>query len=259
MLFLAVISFLTRSVYGEFEWILTWHNYKRLAGFGPFGFEFSYVLVLGRTLALALAATAICAAAALPVAYGIARLPPRLKHPALVLLVVPCWTNLLIRTYAWEILLSSQSPISRFLARSHLISPGQALYPGMGAVMVALVCDYLPFMILPVCSAMANIDWSVSDAARDLGANPWKTFWHAVFPQIIPGVKAGSLLVFLPALGQFVIPDLLGGAKTALLGNLIQQQFGQSRDWPFGAALTGATLLVVLLLRPFLKREERDA
>ena len=121
-----------------------------------------------------------------------------------------------------------------------------ALYPGWPAVMLAMVCDYLPFMVLPLYASVEKVDWSLTEAAEDLGASPLRAFWHAVMPQIRPGILAGSVLVFLPATGQFVIPDLLGGAKVALLGNAVQQQFGVSRDWPFGSAIAVAALLVML-------------
>jgi spermidine/putrescine transport system permease protein len=162
--------------------------------------------------------------------------------------VIPFWTNLLIRTYAWQILLAAQSPLSSAAAALGFIGRGEALYPGQFAVVIAMFCDYLPFMVLPVYASAEKIDWTLAEAAADLGANPWQAFWHAIVPQLLPGISAGALLVFLPATGQFVIPDLLGGARTVLLGNAIQQQFGQSRDWPFGAALSTAALLIMLAI-----------
>ena len=142
-------------------------------------------------------------------------------------------------------------PIGAWLAdvfvTAGFLPPGQALYPGWPAVMLAMVCDYLPFMILPLYASVEKVDWSLIEAAEDLGASPFRAFWHAVMPQIRPGMIAGSVLVFLPATGQFVIPDLLGGAKVALLGNAVQQQFGASRDWPFGSAIAVAALLVMIV------------
>ena len=124
---------------------------------------------------------------------------------------------------------------------------GEALYPGGGAVYLCMVCDYLPFMALPLYASVEKLDWTLAEAAMDLGANRWNVFRHAILPQIKPGLAAGFVLVFLPATGQFVIPDLLGGAKTVMLGNAIQQQFGPGLDWPFGSAIAVVSLAVVML------------
>lgn len=153
---------------------------------------------------------------------------------------------MLIRTYAWQLLLAPHGFLAKSATALGLTPAGQALYPGTFAVLIGLVCDYLPFLILPLYASVEKIDWTLAEAARDLGASGWNVFRHAVLPQIIPGMAAGIVLVFVPATGQFVIPDLLGGAKTVLLGNVIQQQFGASRDWPFGSAVATVAMLVVL-------------
>jgi spermidine/putrescine transport system permease protein len=127
-----------------------------------------------------------------------------------------------------------------------LVPEGQPLYPSLFAVALGMLCDFLPFLVLPLYASMEKMDWSLVEAAMDLGAGPRHALWHAVLPQVRPGLIAGCVLVFLPATGQFVIPDLLGGAKTALLGNAIQQQFGSSRDWPFGSAIAVAALALVI-------------
>ena len=134
------------------------------------------------------------------------------------------------------------------------MAAGDGLYPSAFAVCVCLVCDYLPFLVLPLYASVEKIDWTVAEAAADLGANRFRVFRHALLPQIKPGLVAGVILVFLPASGQFVIPDLLGGAKTVLLGNAVQQQFGSSADWPFGSAiavlgLAGLSLALAVLAR----------
>jgi spermidine/putrescine transport system permease protein len=162
------------------------------------------------------------------------------------LVVIPLWTNLLIRTYAWQLLLGSNGFLAKVAIVLGLAQTGEALYPSTFAVLVGLVCDYLPFLVLPLYASVEKIDWTLADAARDLGASGWNVFRHAVLPQIMPGMAAGIVLVFVPATGQFVIPDLLGGSKTVLLGNVIQQQFGASRDWPFGSAIATVAMLVVL-------------
>lgn len=240
-------SFLTRGEFGEIERPFTLANYKQLAGFGAFGFEPLYPIILARSIALASCTTLLCSLAALPMAFFVASLSKRRRAIGLVLLTVPVWTNLLVRTYAWQMLLSPDGIFTRIAVALHLIAPGSALYPGTGSVLLCLVCDYLPLAALPLYASVEKIDRALLEAARDLGASRWNVFRHAIYPQIKPGLWAGVIFVFLPAVGQFVIPDLLGGAKTVLLGNVLQQQFGSSRDWPFGAAAAVLSLLFILI------------
>ncbi len=246
LLAILFISFLTRGVYGEIQWPPTLENYRRLIGFGPFGFDSLYPLIFLRSLALGALTTALCLLTGFPLAFFVATLPARFKTAALTLVVIPFWTNLLVRTYAWQILLAPDGWLSRLAAVLGVVSPETPLYPGLFAVAIGMVCDFLPFTVLPLYASIEKMDWSIVEAAMDLGASPRRALWHAVLPQVRPGLIAGGLLVFLPATAQFVIPDLLGGAKTALLGNAIQQQFGPSRDWPFGSAIATAALALVL-------------
>src|ERR1051325_730005 len=241
------VSFLSRGAYGELEFPLTLENYKRVAGFGLLGFDPLYPTILGRSILIAAATAVLCVVCSLPVAFFIAGLSRRGKIIGLTLLVIPFWTNLLVRTYAWQILLGPQGWITQIAAALHLIKADQALYPSNVAVMICLVCDYLPFAALPIYASVERMNWELVEAARDLGAGAWQTFRHGILPQIRPGLLAGAPWVCLPATGQFVIPDLLGGAKTVLLGNLLQQQFGASRDWPFGAAIATVTIAIVFL------------
>jgi spermidine/putrescine transport system permease protein len=247
LLFIAVISFASRGAYGELELPLTFQNYKRFFGFGTFGFDPLYPIILLRSLMLGLATTLLCVLASLPLAFYIAGLPQRYKTLALTLVVIPLWTNLLIRTYAWQILLAPESWLTKAAAMLGFVSATAGLYPGTFAVSVGMVCDYLPFLVLPLYASVEKIDWDLADAARDLGADSKRVFLHAILPQITPGLIAGLLLVFIPATGQFVIPDLLGGAKTVMLGNAIQQQFGPSRDWPFGSAITVFSMAMMMV------------
>ena len=246
LLMIAVVSFLSRGGYGTIEGTWTFENYRRLAGFGLLGFDPLYPLILFRSVVLGLGTASLALLAALPLAFFIARLPPRFKTFVLTLVVIPFWTNLLIRTYAWQILMAPESWLTRAAGLLGLVKAGEALYPGHFAVYLCMVCDYLPFMVLPLYASVEKLDWTLAEAAMDLGANRWNVFRHAVLPQIKPGLAAGFVLVFLPATGQFVIPDLLGGAKTVMLGNLIQQQFGQGLDWPFGSAIAVVSLVVVM-------------
>jgi len=246
LIFIAAISFVSRGSYGELELPLTFQNYKRFFGFGTFGFDPLYPLILLRSLTLGLATTLLCIVAGLPLAFYLAGLPQRYKTLALTLVVIPLWTNLLIRTYAWQILLAPESWLAKAATLLGLAARGDGLYPGTFAVYLGMFCDYLPFLVLPLYASVEKIDWLLADAAMDLGADNKRVFFHAILPQIIPGLIAGIILVFIPATGQFVIPDLLGGAKTVMLGNAIQQQFGPSRDWPFGSAITVISMLMVL-------------
>ena len=247
LLIITAISFFSRGANGETELPLTLGSYKRLVGFGELGFDPLYPFILLRSLVLGAGTAVVCALAGLPLAFFIARLPARFKTLMLTLVVIPFWTNLLIRTYAWQILFAPESWLSRAAHALGIGTSDEALYPGAGAVLVGMVCDFLPFMVLPLYASVEKIDWTLAEAAMDLGANRAQVLRHALLPQIMPGLVAGIILVFLPATGQFVIPDLLGGAKTTMLGNAIQQQFAQTRDWPFGSAIALVALTLVMI------------
>jgi spermidine/putrescine transport system permease protein len=248
LIFVGVISFLSRGNYGEIQRPFTFDNYRRFFGFGFFGFDLMYPQIMLRSLLLGAGTTVLCMLAGTPLAFFIGAMPQqRYRNLALTLVLIPFWTNLLIRTYAWEILLAPESWITRTFALIGLVPQGQPLYPSAFAIYVGMVCDYLPFLVLPLYASVEKIDWSIAEAAMDLGADGRRVFWHAVLPQIVPGLIAGIIFVFIPATGQFVIPDLLGGAKTVMLGNAIQQQFGPSRDWPFGSAITVFGMGAVML------------
>ncbi|MGC4000896.1 MAG: ABC transporter permease [Anaeromyxobacter sp.] len=247
LLGIVVMSFMTRGAYGELRLPFTLQAYRRLAGFGLLGFDPQYPFIILRSLGLAAGTTAASLLAAFPLAFFIARLPARAKQVALTLVIIPFWTNLLIRTYAWQLLLGPDSLLARAAAALRIVDAGAPLYPSTFAVYLGMLCAYLPFLVLPLYTAVEKIDWSLAEAASDLGADGPRVFRHAILPQVMPGMVAGMILVFIPATGQFVIPDLLGGAKTVLLGNAIQQQFGGSRDWPFGSAIALVGMAVVLL------------
>ena len=247
LLSIVAISFASRGAYGDVQWRLTLENFKRFVGFGAFGFDPLYPKIIARSLAMAAATTLLCILAALPLTFFIAGLPKRLKQLGLMLVVIPFWTNMLIRTYAWQIIFSSTGWLARGAASLGLIHAGDALYPSTAAVFIVLTCDFLPLLALPLYASVEKIDWTIAEAASDLGANRWRVFWHALLPQIKPGLTAGAILVFIAATGQFVIPDLMGGAKTVLLGNAIQQQFGFSRDWPFGSAIACLAMGIVMV------------
>ncbi len=235
---IAVISFLSRGPHGEIGLPWTLENYLRFCGFGLLGYDPLFPLILFRSLMLGAVTVLFCVGLGFPLAFFIAGLDGRHRNLALTLVIIPLWTNLLIRTYAWQILLAHDGWLSALAAFLGLISPGEALYPGWTAVTLGMVCDFLPFLVLPLYASVEKLDWNLVEAAMDLGASGAQVFRHAILPQVMPGLLAGVLLVFIPAVGQFVVPDLLGGAKILLLGNAIQLEFGSSNDWPFGSAIT---------------------
>lgn len=247
LLFIVAISFASRGTYGDVKWQFTLENFKRFLGYGAFGYDPLYPKIILRSLVMALGTTALCIVASLPLTFFIAGLPRRFKHLGVMLVVIPFWTNMLIRTYAWQIIFSGTGWPARAAAALGLIQPGDSLYPGAFAVFVVLTCDFLPVLALPLYASVEKIDWTLAEAASDLGADRRRVFWHALLPQVKPGLMAGSILVFVAATGQFAIPDLMGGAKTVLLGNAIQQQFGFSRDWPFGSAIACLAMAIVMI------------
>jgi spermidine/putrescine transport system permease protein len=247
LLSILVISFASRGIYGEVVWEFSFENVKRFLGFGSFGFDSLYPKIILRSLLMAAGTVLLCLCAALPLTFFIAGLPRRSKQLGLMLLIIPFWTNMLIRTYAWQILFSGTGWLAKAATTLGIIAAGDALFPSLFAVFVGLTCDFLPFFALPLYASVDKTDWAIVDAARDLGANDWHVFRHALLPQIKPGLLAGTLLVFIPATGQFVIPDLLGGAKTVLLGNAIQQQFILSRNYPLGCTIACLAMMIVMI------------
>ncbi len=183
-----------------------------------------------------------------PLAYYIAQLPKKWQQPALVLAMIPFWINFLIRSYAWVIILRSQGVLNTLLLKIGVIEqPLQLLYNDT-AVMLGMVYALLPFMVLPIYVSLEQLDHRLLEAASDLGAKPFTAFRKITLPLTIPGIAAGTILVFISSLGMFVVPDVMGGAKSALIGNLIQNQFLSARDWPFGSALSIVLAVLSLVL-----------
>jgi spermidine/putrescine transport system permease protein len=208
-----------------------------------------YLQIYWRSLWLAVATTVACLVVAYPIAYTIAVLaPPRRKNLLLALVVVPFWTSFLIRTYAWMLILRAEGLLNTVLMGAGWIeAPLEILYTPL-AVMIGLVYGELPFMILPLYASLEKLDLSLLEAGSDLGADALQTFRRVTVPLTMPGMVAGVILVFIPSIGQFVVSDLLGGAKGILVGNLIQNQFAIARNQPFGSAVAFELMAVVLLL-----------
>ncbi len=240
--YLAALSFAQRSPYGTVQWTPAFANYAR-------AFDPLYLEVYWRSVWMALLTTTLCALLGYPVAYTIAlRVSSRWKSALLMLVVIPFWTSFLIRTYAWMVILRTEGVVNNALQAFHLTSgPLRLLYTPF-AVFVGLVYGELPFMILPLYAVLEKIDVSLLEAAEDLGASRWRAFFRVTLPLSTPGLVAGAVLVFISTVGAFITPDLLGGARTMMVGNLIQNQFAVARDQPFGSAVAFLLTLVVLAL-----------
>ncbi len=234
-----IYSFLERETYGGIKWIFTLRNYQRL-------FDGLYLSILWRSVSTAFVCTAICLIVGYPFAYYLACYKPKWRNVLLLLVVVPFWINFLIRTYAWILILRTEGLLNSFLAL--LIPDFQPLelLNTPIAVQIGLIYGYLPFMILPLYAALEQLDMSLIDAAKDLGASPRHAFWHITLPLSLPGILAGSMLVFIPTVGAFLTPDILGGGKVSFIGNVIERQFRTARDFPFGAALSFMLMGIVL-------------
>lgn len=213
---------------------------------GTMSLNSGYLIILLRSVAQAAVTTALCLVLGLPAALWMASLSRTGRSVMLLLVTIPFWTNLLVRNYAWLIILREGGWVSRAAEAVWPFGPVQLLYNDT-AVAIGLTYSFLPFMILPVYAVFEKFDWRLVEAAYDLGATRSRTLRRVILPIARPGIAAGSLLVFIPCLGAFVTPALLGGGKTLMLGNIIQLQFGASRNWPFGAALSVVLLAIVLL------------
>jgi putrescine transport system permease protein len=183
-----------------------------------------------------------------PLAYGMARAPLKLRPTLLMLVILPFWTSFLIRVYAWIAILKPEGLLNQFLMSLNIIDTPLAILNTDTAVYIVIVYSYLPFMVLPIYSALEKMDYSLIEAAQDLGCTPIKAFWKITFPLALPGAVAGSMLVFIPAIGEFVIPDLVGGSSTLMIGKTLWSEFFSNRDWPLAAAV--AVVLLVILVVP---------
>jgi len=257
-LVLVVVSFLSRGEYGQLEWIFTLENYKRLAGFSIFGWTANYLMILWRSVVVALVTTLVSVLLSYPLCFFIAARPRSSRYMWLTLVIIPFWTNMVIRTYAWFLILSPEMPVARLAAFLGVIPAGAPLYPNAVAVYLGMVSMFLPFVTLPLYASVERLDWSLVEAAQDLYASKTRVFTQAVLPQTIPGLSVGVILTFIPAMGMFVVPDLLGGAKYMLVGNLIQQQFGPSRDWPFGAAISMGLMVLTMIGLQIYRRKGKE-
>lgn len=241
MILMLALSFMERGTYGQVVYQFTIDNYIRI-------FDPLYGLIFWDTLVVAVLTTGFSILCGYPLAYYISRLEKSKQQIWLLLVMIPFWINFLVRSYAWVIILRSQGVVNTILQSLGLIDEPLTLLYNSGSVLVGMVYTLLPFMVLPIYVSLEQMDYRKLEAAYDLGATPWKAFWHVTLPMTKTGVVTGSILVFVSSIGMFVVPDVMGGAKSALIGNVIQNQFLSARDWPFGSALSIVLMLLSLLL-----------
>ncbi|MBV9502994.1 MAG: ABC transporter permease [Acidobacteriaceae bacterium] len=250
LLIIVAYSLLSRGPYGGVMHPWTPENYRRV-------FDPLYGQVLWRSIWIAGAATALCLILGFPLALYIAR-AKRHRTLLLNLVMLPFWTSFLIRIYAWMFLLRDTGLINTALQELHVISQPLPLLFNTGAVILGLVYGYLPFTVLPLYATLEKLDPELLDAAEDLGASPWSALWRVTVPLSRSGIIAGCLLVFIPCVGAYLTPDLMGGGKTVMAGNLVQNQFTTARDWPFGAAASLVLMLLVLAIMQILRRRSEE-
>jgi spermidine/putrescine transport system permease protein len=240
-LFIVLIySFLERGTYGGVIWQYTFENIARV-------FDSLYLSTFLRSVYIAIITTLFCLLLGFPLAYFIATRPPKRRNTLLLALMIPFWTNFLIRTYAWlTILRTNTGLVNTTLMSLGIIKTPLPLFGNDFAIILGLVYGWLPDMVLPIYAALERLDWSLIEAANDLYASGTKAFIRIIWPLALPGVVAGSMLVFIPSLGAFVTPAILGGGKSLMIGNIISNQFLAAHDWPFGSALS--MLMMVLML-----------
>ncbi len=258
LLLTVITSFGQRDTDGNVIYTFTLENYRRLMGFTEEGFDTLYLNILGRSLTLALQTTVFVILLAYPLAFFIARSPAQRRNTLLFLVLVPLWTNFVIRIYAWIMILRTQGVLNSVLGwLAGLVGLSYApfdFYPSQGAVLVGMVYEFLPFMILPIYTSLEKIDGSLFEAAADLGANTFWTFLRVTLPLSMPGVVAGTILTFIPVIGTFVVSDILGGRQVILVGNLIQRQFLEARNPPFGAAASIVLMVMTLIFTLYYTR-----
>jgi spermidine/putrescine transport system permease protein len=248
LVLVVILSFLSRGTYGEVEFVFNAGNYLRL-------FDPIYGKILLYSLGVGLGTTVITILIGYPLAYYIARSPARQRSLLLFLILVPFWTNFIIRIYAWIMILRGGGLLDGLLQWAHVTEEPLGLMYTPTAVLIGMVYEFLPFMILPLYTSLEKIENAILEAAADLGAPPWRVFLRITLPLSVPGMIAGTILVFIPAMGMFVIPDLMGGAKTILIGNVIRNQFLTARDWPFGAAASMILMVMTLVMTMYYTRK----
>lgn len=257
-LLMGVLAFLSNSPYGQPVLPFTTEAFKQVAGYSFLGWSPGNFMVISRSLLQAFYSTLATVLLAYPLAFFIAGVRERWRAGLLLLVIIPSWTNQIVRAYAWMQILAPGTPLSHLAIALGVLPQHMGLYPSGFAVSIGLIYNFLPYMVLPLYASIEKLDWRLVDAVRDLYANGWRVFWHGVFPQTVPGLLAGIILVAIPAFGAYIVPELLGGNRSVMIGNLIAQQFSSMPNWPFGAALTlvmlAFTFIGLIVFRRVAKR-----
>ena len=241
-----LLSFLKRGTYGGLDWTFQLSNYPRI-------FEIVYFKIFYESFKLSLVTSILCLILGYPVAWAMATAPRSARSFLVMFLAIPFLTNLIIRVYALRIFLGIDGPVQSMLYTLGIEFDPFLFSQNKILVLYGMITAYLPFMVFPIYSALEKFDFTLVEAAKDLGASEWKVLTRVLIPNTRIAIANGLTLVFVPCLGEFVIPDLLGGAKSMLIGNLITEQFLKARDWPFGAALS-TILIILLIIVPFIIR-----
>jgi spermidine/putrescine transport system permease protein len=255
LLIVLFISFVERGRAGSIKIppVYTLENYKQLFNAcsshfaGPECDPFLYLGIFGHSVRIALVVTLWCILVGYPLAYFISRQRPIWRDALMILVIIPFWTNFLVRTYALKQVLATEGLLNSMLIGLHLINQPLNLLFNEFAVNVGLIYGYLPFAVLPMYASIEKFDHALMEAAADLGAPPWRAFLRVMLPMTLPGVIAALVLVFVPVVGAFITPDIMGGGKIEMIGTLINRQFGVSRNWPFGSAMSLLLMLLVLI------------
>jgi spermidine/putrescine transport system permease protein len=243
--FLVVVySFLERQMGGGVVWSFSLEAYIKLFSPTSDALLNDFVIIFLRSLWWALLTTIVCLLVGYPLAFFIVTQPPSHRVTYLFLVMIPFWTNFLVRTYAWKFILNNNGLLNTMLQALDL--PRVAVINTPTAVLIGLVYGSLPFMVLPLYAAIEKLDFNLVEAAQDLGAGYFRVFTKVIFPLTLPGIAAGCVLVFIPVSGQYIVPTILGGGKVAMLGNLLAQQFGSAGNWPFGAAIAVVFMLLLM-------------
>jgi len=241
LIYVLVLSFLTRLPNGRVSWVFTLANYRKLLN--P-----EYFQVYGISIFIAAVTTLICIFLSYPFAWYMAQGSEKKKTVMMLLVIIPFWTNSLIRIYGWKTILGAEGVLNKFLHALHIIDQPLQMLFSIPAVILGMIYTLLPFMILPIYTSVEKLDRALLEAANDLGAKRISSFLQVSLPLTSPGIFAGSIMVFIPSLGYFFVSDLLGGGNTMMVGNLIKNQFYTAQNWPLGAALSIILIVITLIL-----------
>lgn len=261
---IAAVSVATRGAYGGFTWDFNLSGYRQMlfneGWTGELEFTPQYLAIILRTFVLAAVTTLLCLLVAVPVAYFISRQPAGRKAALVYLVTLLFWVSMILRVYAWMIILGKDGTLPRLLENFGL-APGTSFMFNDGATLTAMVYTAMPLMVLPVFASIEKLDGTLIEASHDLYGSRWVTLRRVILPLTAPGIIAGAILVFVPALGAVLEPTLMGGGKQMMMGSLIQLQFGGGRNWPFGAAIAMVLMIVVMLFLIFtaLRAARREA